>query len=234
MKNIEIATAHNIVFKYELASLLLRGIAFVADAIILFLFLIFGSMVIGSNLFSTVLLLMVFAFYHLLFEVFNRGQSPGKMMIKIRVVTLHGTTPKLNDYFIRWVFRLVDVFFTGGMLALINIAGSDKNQRVGDLIAQTSVVSLRNTQSVGLKSLVDLDKLEEKTKYPGLRQFNDEDMLLLKHAINRYQISKTPENKEILTKIGSKILEALDLNSKGNLKIQFLKELLNEYVIITR
>jgi len=233
MKNIEIATAHNIVFKYELATVLHRTLAYIIDLVILILFWWIIAAVFRSGIFTYVVVFLGASFYHFVLEVFNRGQSIGKKILKLRVVTLRGTTPTINDLFIRWVFRVVDIPFSLGLLAVINIVGSDKKQRIGDLIAQTSVISLKSSTSINLKSLQELNRSEENITYPGLRQYSDEDMLLLKHAITRYLTNKTDENRAITTKIGKKILDDLDIN-QDQLSISFLKELLNEYVIITR
>ena len=234
MKNIEIATAHNIVFKYELATVLHRILAYLIDLVVLALYSFFSSVVFGwSTVLYYIFVFLGLAFYHFLFEIFNRGQSIGKKVLKLRVVTLQGTTPSINDLFTRWAFRMIDITFSLGALAIINIVGSEKNQRIGDLIAQTSVVSLQSSTAISLKSLQELNRSQEPILYPALRQYSDEDMLLLKHAITRYHNNKTDENKNILTTIGKKILEDLEIK-KDKLSINFLKELLNEYVIITR
>lgn len=235
MKNIEIATAHNIVFKYELASVMYRSLAFIIDLLILIAYSSLASVIFGwSTFLNYTFVFLAIAFYHLLCEVFNRGQSIGKKILKLRVVTLRGTTPTVNDYLVRWVFRLVDITFSIGTLAIINISGSSKNQRIGDLIAQTSVVHLRNSQKMSLKGLEVLNESEEEIKYPGLARYTDEDMLLLKHALHRYINHKTDENKKILTDIGERIISDLEIKDKNEFTIDFLKELLNEYVLITR
>ncbi len=234
MKNIEIATAHNIVFKYELATVMHRILAFVIDLLILMVYMWIASVFLSwSTVLWYIFVFLGFAFYHFIMEVFNRGQSIGKKVMKLRVVTLRGTTPAINDLFVRWVFRMIDITFSFGLLAIINIVGSEKNQRIGDLIAQTAVISLKSSTGVSLKSLLELNKSEESVSYPGLRQYTDEDMVLLKHALTRYHNYKTDENRAILTTIGKRILEDLEIK-KDKLSISFLKELLNEYVIITR
>jgi len=235
MKNIEIATAHNIIFKYELASTIQRILAFAIDGIILFFYSIFASIVFGGNTFFTItFILLVIVFYHLAFEVFNRGQSPGKMVVKLRVVTLRGTTPTVGDYFMRWVFRMVDILFSAGTLAIFTITGSNKNQRIGDLIAQTSVVSLRNNQNVSLKSLNHLDKEEIALKHPKLTQFSDEDMLLVKHTIQRYRLNQSSTNQKMVIDLSKEIISRLDLPKDTRISVDFLRRILKEYIILTR
>ena len=47
-------------------------------------------------------------FYHLLCEVFLNGQSMGKKLFGIKVITIEGGQPSFSQYLIRWVFRLAD------------------------------------------------------------------------------------------------------------------------------
>ncbi len=234
MKSIEITTAHNIVFKYELAGAVPRCLATFLDLIIIIVFMVIGGAIFSWNtvlfyLFTFIPILL----YHLIFEIFWQGQSPGKRVLKLQVVTLNGTTPTINDYFLRWIFRLIDITFSLGSLALINVLSSEKNQRIGDLIAQTSVISVKNSHQVNLKTLESLNDRSDQIKYPKLRNFSDEDMLLLKQAIRRYNEFKTSENELILKKIGTKIFKELEIKDK-KVSVQILNSLLNEYVILTR
>ena len=78
---------------------------------------------------TTVLLLsffvwFIFIFYSIAFEVFNNGQSLGKMAMKIRVIKASGGKPTFADYVARWMFRMVDVYLSLGALASILVTSS--------------------------------------------------------------------------------------------------------------
>ena len=233
MNTIEIATAHNIVFRYELASTVQRILAFIVDSFILFVFVMFVGNLFGSlEAFSYIFITLVVAFYHLVFEVFNKGQSPGKMLVKLRVVTLKGGTPTPYDYLLRWVFRLVDIMASLGSLAIISISSSERNQRIGDILAQTTVISLQSDLGISLASLNDFTKVDE-IKYPGVTRYNDDDMLFLKISLNRYITNPNNSNKEVLQKINEKLVNDLELPKSTN-SIDFLKQILSEYIVLTR
>ena len=233
MNNIEIATAHNIVFRYELATTLQRVLAYMIDFIILGIVMsvlaaVFSVLPSIQVLIST----LIAVFYHLVFEVFNHGQSPGKKLIKLRVVTLKGGTPTPYDYVLRWVFRMIDIPLTGGTLAILLISSSERNQRIGDILAQTTVISLQNDLGISLESLNNFET-QEKILYPGVVKYNDNDMLFLKMSINRYMKFPTKENERILKNLTDNFVEELDLTG-DNYNVDFLKRLLSEYIVLTR
>ncbi len=65
------------------------------------------------------------------------GQTPGKKLMKIRVVKIDGYQAGFGDYMIRWVFRLIDVSFAG-VVGLISMIVSKNNQRLGDIASRNS------------------------------------------------------------------------------------------------
>lgn len=233
MNTIEIATAHNIVFRYELASTIQRILAFLVDLFIIFVVSsLLNNILSQLGFFSYLIITLFTALYHLLFELFNQGQSPGKMLVKLRVVTLKGGTPTPYDYMLRWVFRMIDILSSLGGLAILFISSSERNQRIGDILAQTTVISLQTDLGVSLESL-DGFNAEQEILYPGVVKYNDSDMLFLKMSINRYVRFPNDENKKVLKTLTDKLVSELDL-PRDNYSIDFLKRLLSDYIILTR
>ena len=78
--------------------------------------------------------------YHATFELFMRGQTPGKRAMKIRAISDDGTAMAPSQVIVRNVLRTVDFlpfgYALGGAVALFG--GSQK--RLGDLAAGTIVV----------------------------------------------------------------------------------------------
>src|SRR5690606_34920667 len=86
-------------------------------------------------------------FYHLLCEVFMDGQTFGKKAIDIKVVKLDGSQPSVGSYFLRWLLQIVDLPFFGA-IGIITILVNGKGQRVGDLAAGTTVISLKHRTGI--------------------------------------------------------------------------------------
>jgi uncharacterized RDD family membrane protein YckC len=84
--------------------------------------------------------LPLFLVYSLLFESFNQGRSLGKYFLKIRVLKEDGSVGHFLDYATRWCFRFLDVYLSLGIFAMILVSVTEKNQRLGDLIASTIVI----------------------------------------------------------------------------------------------
>lgn len=233
MSNIEISTSHNIVVRFELASTTQRFLAWFIDIILLTIISLLVLTIAQNELVYWLFFFPLWTFYHFFWEVFNKGQSPGKMLLKIRVVTLKGRTPLVIDYFTRWIFRIIDIGFSLGTMAVIFIASSGKSQRIGDVLAQTSVVRSRNENEVSLDSIKKLDR-KEGIKYPEIVQYSDEDMLLLKQSLLRYKQSPNEATKNVLISIADDITKRLKIKLKDKRILEFLDDVLYEYILLTR
>ena len=77
-----------------------------------------------------------------------RGTSPGKAMLGIRLVNAEGNPPGVLRAFLRYILLVVDGFpwiipyLTGFIVAL----NSERNQRVGDMAANTFVIDKDTAQ----------------------------------------------------------------------------------------
>jgi uncharacterized RDD family membrane protein YckC len=155
MSTLQIETTQNVRLEYQPASVGDRILAYLIDSLLLGAWMI-GVMILIGTLFDDgnvrgdvrlasilVLIGIPFLFYHLLNEIFFNGQSIGKRALGIRVVLLDGNPPTLGAYLLRWVFRLVDVALTNGILAVVMVAAGGKGQRLGDLAAGTTVVKVQ-------------------------------------------------------------------------------------------
>ena len=91
-----------------------------------------------SGFASLVMFVLAFAYYIVLEGYL--GQTLGKMLLGIKVVREDsGEVPGLGGAAIRTVLRIVDGFFFY-IVAFIAVLASQKNQRLGDMAANTLVV----------------------------------------------------------------------------------------------
>ncbi|MFN6943336.1 MAG: RDD family protein [Cytophagaceae bacterium] len=239
MKKIEIYTNQNVSIEYKLATLQQRILAFIIDFIIILvsaslLTLVFAGM-FSSELVVYFVSAPIFFFYSLFFEIFNDGKSLGKAALGIRVAKLSGQNLSLNDYLTRWVFRMVDIYFTLGAAASFLISSSRKNQRIGDVLANTSVINFKPDYSFNLSKLINRKSLDNyMPTYPGARKFKEEDMLLLKTVIDRTKKYRNPAHQEALNMMAHKVKNELDLKELPKNRVAFLETVLKDYVIMTR
>ena len=235
MKYIDISTSHNISIRYELASTMQRVLAWTIDTIILLVYTGLVSFVASfSDVLWYVLVFFVIAFYHLAFEILNNGQSIGKRLLKIKVVTLHGRTAKAQDYFLRWIFRMLEVTFTGGMLAILYITSTEKHQRIGDILAQTTVIKLKADNHYDLGGLIKLGTQKREITYPKVTMYDDTDLMLVKDAITRLHKAPSIENKKFVRNIADRIAADLEVDIQTLKRVPFLETVLLDYIALSR
>ena len=113
------------------------GIRFLLIAGIGILSLIFGNFGIGIFLITTFLLEW---FYPIVFELFNKGQTPGKKIFGIAVVNENQTPVGFSASFIRNLLRAADFLPMFYLLGLISMTSNTRFKRLGDLAASTVVI----------------------------------------------------------------------------------------------
>src|SRR4051812_40364926 len=113
----------------------LTGLLIAALAILLF--------AIGSGVATAVFLVLVFLVwfgYDVLFEVLANGRTPGKRACGLRVVRSGGQPIGFVASSVRNLLRLVDGPLTSYIAGIVSIVVSKRNQRLGDMAADTLVV----------------------------------------------------------------------------------------------
>ena len=244
MKKIDIITSHNVSIEYEAANVLSRGIAQFLDLLVILVYLWIISYVCTSmgmrrhNLDAILVIYYVLnlpaIFYSLLMEYLLKGQTVGKIALGIRVVQLNGENANLGDYTMRWAFKILDLRSSAGSLAAIFISTTDKGQRLGDVLAQTAVVRNQPEHSYSIKDILSIkDRSKHEPTYFGVSKFTDEDMILIKNAINRVKKYPNDPHKQLIRDLASKAAEELDMEVPER-KLTFLKTLLQDYIVLTR
>ena len=140
MDNFQIETAQNVNILQNVAGVGERILAYLIDAVIMFIYVLVLIIVftnvnmMDDHYFIVGLTVGLPLFlYHLLWETLWNGQSPGKAVMKLRVVKTDGSKPAFSNYLLRWLLRIIDITSTSGALALVTILLNGKGQRVGDI-----------------------------------------------------------------------------------------------------
>ena len=111
MANIDINTSQNVTISYELARLRERVMAWFIDFLILWLgsyllalgFSIAFQSQTGMYLYLYLIVVPFSTFYTLLWESLGNGKTPGKRLLRLRVIRIDGRQPVFFDYLLRWV-----------------------------------------------------------------------------------------------------------------------------------
>jgi uncharacterized RDD family membrane protein YckC len=240
MQSIKIQTPQNIELEYPLAGVGDRLVAYIIDLLIYMAYIIVIALISdAAGGFSgrdwVIILLMIPIFiYQFLCEVFLNGQSLGKKAKRIRVVSLDGNQPNIGQYLIRWLFRIVDDMIGSGVIAIVTISLTEKAQRVGDVLAGTTVVRTQPQTSFGETLFAETDQ-QEIVLYPQVSRLSDQDIALLREVLNRH-LEDPNVHGAILQKAADKIQLMLLPNASGipnSNPSAFLEKVIRDYNSVT-
>jgi uncharacterized RDD family membrane protein YckC len=258
MSVIQIATPFNIDLEFEIAEFHKRLFAYIIDFCVLVIYLMimknlyYGGLsrvsksIMESRIGIDILTISVpMLLYSLVSEVLMHGQSLGKKIMKIRVISLEGGEPTLGQYLIRWMFRawewpflfgyvffstesiIAYTFITGflGIVVVIIIGVNKKSQRLGDIAANTVVVNTRSNLSVQDTIFMEIKQPDYHVKFPEVLKLTDRDINTIKNVVSHFY--KT-HNADTANRVARKVQDVLKV-STDMYAIDFLEKLLADY-----
>ncbi|MCL1691334.1 RDD family protein [Elizabethkingia anophelis] len=237
MNSIDINTSQNVNISFDPASIGERILAFIIDNVIkiayslviyLIIAYIFGFKILKiTDQWSLVAIFAIISLpvnlYTLLFESFMEGQTPGKRIMKIRVVKTDGYQASFGDYFIRWFFRFIDI----GVIGVITMVTNKHNKRLGDLAAGTAVITLKSKYNINHTILVNLSQ-DYIARFPQVIALSDNDMRIIKE---NYVKAKNTFDQGIIKKLAEKIRQTTSItyNTQEITDQQFIAIIIQDY-----
>lgn len=194
-------------------------------------------------------------FYSLWTEYFFNGQTFGKMICKIRVVKLNGYKAGFQEYFIRWAFRFID-FWTGlfmllfmipvfgqqialilafmmlygsGLVAVISILRTKNSQRIGDIIAGTTVLKLKEKHSINITILEEIQEAYKPT-YSQVINLTDNDARIIKDT---FIAARNNRDVATLKRLRKKLESVLEVEGTEN-DIEFIDTVMKDFNYFTQ
>jgi len=188
MQTIQVRTTQNVSIQYPLASVGDRILAYLIDRLILTLYTIalvvlFRQLKLEGMWIWIISVAAPWILYSLIFEILMNGQTPGKRAMDIKVIRLNGTQASIGDYVLRWILSFVDFYVLGGAIAVIIIAAGGKGQRLGDVVAGTSVVKLIQQREITASDIFVSTTQEYVPTFREVLQLNDRDIELIQRAL---------------------------------------------------
>ncbi len=236
MGSIGIETAQNVKLDHEVASIGDRVVAYLIDALIiyawLFLWFIIAVALSGEGLVSFgfvivfVLALFPYMFYHLVLEVTMNGQSIGKRARKIKVARIDGGQPRLGQYLLRWVLRPIDGFYGIGLVVVLV---NGRGQRLGDLAAGTTVVSLRSRLRLKDTLLAEVPAGHQ-VRFPEAIRLSDAQAAMVRDVINDRRIA---DHWALVDEMADKVRKVIGNTGEGMRPLEFLQAVLRDHVHLT-
>ncbi len=239
-----INTTQNVVINFSAASVGDRLLAQIIDLLVkaayvffmVFMFEIFDltNIFVGLDTWSIIAIYSVLGmpimFYSLVQESLWEGKTIGKKLMKMRVIKLDGYQASFGDYLIRWLFRIVEISIGNGIIALIAIIANSKNQRLGDMAAGTSVISLKNKVNINHTILQEVNDDYVPT-YPLVIKLSDNDVRIVKET---FETAIASRDYGTLIKLREKIIAVTGIKNISGNDQDFIKTLLKDYNFYTQ
>jgi uncharacterized RDD family membrane protein YckC len=164
-------------------------------------------------------------FYNLLCEIFNQGQSIGKMLMNMQVVKLDGSRPTISAYLMRWLLFLIDGPVTSYMGLLVMVL-THNNQRLGDLAAGTIVIKKQKYKKIQI-TLDEYDYLSKNytPRYPQASDLSLEQIEIITRTLSIRQ----NDFQQRVNVLANKVREKLNIERKETDDAAFLHRIVRDY-----
>ena len=160
-------------------------------------------------------------------EIFARGQSLGKMVMKTRVVTIDGNSPSVGSCLLRWLLYPIDTFLTG-FLGVIFITFGKYRQRLGDLAAGTIVIKTTSTQ-YDFFTVNDYNYVKQgyEPTYPEAANLSTKQVDVITRTLYSSDLGR---RTELVYKLAVQVQQYLGVQVAGNVYADtFLTTVLNDF-----
>jgi uncharacterized RDD family membrane protein YckC len=249
MNLVKLDTGFNIEVEFPVSPFHKRLFAWVIDLLICWVYVKLITLFIPTQSFFVLtnvweirgmLISLPVLFYHLISEVAMNGRSIGKLAMNLQVITAEGGQPSLGQYLIRWVFRMVDfpywipVAVAFGVLpwwtmpltfaGVISIIFTARSQRIGDVLAGTILIDLKNQTSWQDTVFTEIETGYQ-PRYPQVMQLTDRDINTLKSIIESV---KKRNDADLARRIAERIKSKLNMETDEE-DFQFLMTLMKDY-----
>jgi uncharacterized RDD family membrane protein YckC len=221
---IDVITPENIAFRYQAAGPFRRLPAFLIDLCIrigvAILALIGFSMAMGDlgGAAAGVLFFVLEWFYGGLFETYWNGQTPGKWLMRIRVLRTDGQPIDGMQAVMRNILRFVDMmpivplpFIPTFLVGLITPLCNRRYQRLGDVVCGTMVVVEERSWLFGVAKIEDPRTAELAALLPANFRVSRSLAQALATYVERRRFFSPARRREIARHIGDPLLEQFHL-----------------------
>lgn len=198
---IEIRTPEGFNLEMTLAGLGSRSAAAIIDTVIIVavavvVYLPFRNTVppLPMRIALTAMPIVLFFGYHLVFETRGRRQSPGKRLLRLRVVRADGAPVGATGSLVRNLIRLVDFLPSFYLIGIVSVFSTTQNQRLGDLAAGTIIVMEPRAEDV---FPVLSSAFENVAEGWDVSAVTDEDVAMMRQFLNRREILKPDARRRI-------------------------------------
>jgi uncharacterized RDD family membrane protein YckC len=234
MQTISVRTTQNVFIQYPLASVGDRILGYLIDQLIfvvyVFIVIAIAQSIDMEQIWLLIALLSIpYILYRLLFEIFMNGQTPGKRAMQIKVVWINGTPATVGDYVLRWIFGLIELNIARGLIAMLSVIIGGRGQRLGDLVAGTTVIKLIEQRQATAQEVFVSPENNYEVSFPQAVQLNLSDIEFIQRSL---EINRDLGNQKPMLAITEKVKTQLGVKTDMP-PIKFLYVLIKDYNHLT-
>ncbi len=219
---IEIVTPENIAFQYRLAGPFQRLPAFLIDKFVqlIVMFVAFFMLTITFGIVGLpglgmgTLFVLFFAlswFYGGVFETLWNGQTPGKRMLRLRVLSTDGQPINALQAMLRNFLRSIDWLPSFYLLGFLSAFWNDRFARLGDLTCNTMVIVEEPPYAVSAIKISQRDVLEMASRLPVRVEVTRSLALALSSYVARRRFLPWARRVQIARHVGEPLRARYDL-----------------------
>jgi uncharacterized RDD family membrane protein YckC len=168
---------------------------------------------------------LVYYGYFAAFEVLWNGQTPGKRVIGLRVISVTGRPISAYEAILRNVVRIADQMPGIYAIGIISVFVTERSQRLGDLAAGTVVVHERAVEAVDMEPRADPPVV---TTRHGAARLAPEEIAVVELFFRRRDQLGNYDRSRVAAQIADRIRPRLGITEKSNNE-RFLEEVVAEY-----
>jgi uncharacterized RDD family membrane protein YckC len=214
-----IDTPEQIALELPLAGVGSRSLALVIDSLLQVLFIILVNLMlvflipfVGNsfkNIGAILMVLIPFFFmwgYFTLFEIFWNGQTPGKRLVRIRIISDSGRPITPAEAIGRNLVRIIDMLPGVYAVGLICMLLNRRNKRLGDYVAGTIAVYDKKVERV---STIWNPGIAAPAADPNAAKISPEELVLIETYLNRRLELEPPVRKKTAAQVAALIQSKL-------------------------
>jgi uncharacterized RDD family membrane protein YckC len=186
---------------------------------------LFSSMGVWSAALTVLAVFAVYWGYFVVFETLWSGQTPGKRMMRLRVVREDGRPVRFFEVFVRNLLRVaIDIQpLPSYAIGVVSIIFSPRSKRVGDFVAGTVVVKERSTEAPSLDEIIKVSEIEQQRLERAMpapfaadtRRLSEQELRAVKTFLKRRFELQEPNRSVLAARIAQPISAKLGIPADG-------------------
>jgi hypothetical protein len=131
---------------------------------------------------------------------------------------------------IRWLFRIIEISIGNGVIGLIAIVSSSKNQRLGDMAAGTAIITLKNNININHTIIQEINA-DYLPTYSLVIKLSDNDVRIIKET---FESAIKQKDYSTISKLANKVIAVTGIKNTSGTDTDFIRIILKDYNFYTQ